>query len=810
MTQTLLQWMGIGSELAERADDLRLLVARPMFLVLALLVAAPLAWWVAARHRAIVPRSHRGVRWVLTTCRVAFVVLLLIVLADPYVQLSETVKHKPVLAVLVDQSASMDLLAGPFEDEARSTLAGVLQLPEAGDAAAKRRAVEAMSRAQVADGLFVAARRAWGEAVEERFDVRQYVIGRTARPVRWNGEAGRIEQDVQDVAAEESQATALGAAVERALLDAAGRPVAGVVLLTDGQSNWGPTPAEVVRRAQAAGGGELSAAPLFAVAVGSPQSPGADVAVVEALGPGRAMAKDTVAILATVASRGLDGRKVKVLLDDAKGNKLDEAEVELTASAPQQVTLRTEAGDAGTTVYAVRIDKQAEETVVENNRITTAVEVQGEPLKVLLLEGYPRWDFRFLDHELRRDRGLEATVVVESSLADAGGAMAELAAKLGVPSDVDGFAEFDAVVLGDISPELLPTDAQEALATAVRERGVGLLVQTGFTQMPHAFLGQPLVELLPLEEVAPRGEPKEPGQPGIGGVEAPVFAPFDMKLTPAGAIHPAFLVHDDAGANRRLWDQLPSMYWAAQWSRPRAGASVLAEVAGADDRWPLIVEQYAGRGRVLVVGTDATFLWRRNIGSLLFGRFWGQAIRYVARDEAAMGDVSRLTVHPARVEPGQTVSVELYAVTSGGAPATGERVDVEVKGPKGPSRLTLSASGTPGVYRGVWSSLDVGAHTLSYGEGEQAATAGVEVALSNRELARPEVDRAELRAAAVSSGGAMVEPADLLTLPQRLEGEPRDVSRVLEDDLWDNWLTLLLLATIYTVDVGVRRFWGLT
>jgi hypothetical protein len=40
------------------------------------------------------------------------------------------------------------------------------------------------------------------------------------------------------------------------------------------------------------------------------------------------------------------------------------------------------------------------------------------------------------------------------------------------------------------------------------------------------------------------------------------------------------------------------------------------------------------------VGTDSTWLWRRNVGDRFFYRFWGQAVRFVARRDEQTGSKS--------------------------------------------------------------------------------------------------------------------------------------------------------------------------
>ena len=63
--------------------------------------------------------------------------------------------------------------------------------------------------------------------------------------------------------------------------------------------------------------------------------------------------------------------------------------------------------------------------------------VGSEPAKLLYLEGIARWDFRFLDHALRRDKAMATTFVVESQL-EADGVSADKHARGGRPADRSG------------------------------------------------------------------------------------------------------------------------------------------------------------------------------------------------------------------------------------------------------------------------------------------------------------------------------------------------------------------------------------
>ena len=431
---------------------------------------------------------------------------------------------------------------------------------------------------------------------------------------------------------------------------------------------------------------------------------------------------------------------------------------------------------------------------------------------MLYLEGIPRWDFRFLDHSLRRDKGLAVDFVMESQLLADGVKPDRLPTAAHLPTEVDKWADYHAVILGDISPALLPAEAQRMLVQAVQEKGLGLIIQCGSRHMPWDYLDGPLAEVLPMkfDRRSTRPDTDNP-LAAVGGVDAPAFAPFRMSITPEGATHPAFTLYGNATADRRAWGEMPEFFWAAVGSQLKPGAERLAEIElPSKEKRPLIAEQLAGRGRVLIVGCDETFRWRRNIGDQLFYRFWGQALRHVARKESATGHESWLDAQPQRVEPGSPVSVELFAVNAEGTPLDRQTVTVTVGKDQDREPLKLERAGEAGHFRGTWTTPEPGMYGLEYTAPSQPPIrAQVQVSDSGRERAHPAVDRDTLGALADISGGELLELGKFDQLAEHLHGAATSEVRPYEDDLWDNWLTLVLLVGLYCTDVGIRRVLGL-
>ena len=77
-------------------------------------------------------------------------------------------------------------------------------------------------------------------------------------------------------------------------------------------------------------------------------------------------------------------------------------------------------------------------------------------------------------------------------------------------------------------------------------------------------------------------------------------------------------------------------------------------------------------------------------------------------------------------------------------------------------------------------------------------------------MRQPNLNRALLEQVAAASGGALVELTELPSIENRLEGESKTFDLHREASLWDKWLTLALLVTLYTIDVGIRRLMGLS
>jgi hypothetical protein len=800
MLTWLLKTIGINDEFVRHLDSVSVHVQHPAVLGVGLALVVPVGVYIYLRQRRNLASVPFGLRSALTATRVAVLVLLVAVLADPYLRLDYEKENKPIVALLFDHSQSMQLPAGPFEKEQEMTriaAAAGYQTPDGRVEPEARKALNRIGRAKLAQNVVQHMAGPLLEPLAKKFDVQYYAFDREARRLT----ADPAHPELPDPPNPGGPNTYVGDAVTTVLNEAAGRQqVAGIVLLTDGQNTGGRSLAEVAQAAAAA------ATPIYTVPVGT-SSRLRDVAVVDVFTSGLVSVGDTARVAVTLESTGFDNRAVTVELREGE-QLLDSKDLVLQSKEQQQVELTFQAKKPGPHYLTVQVPPQPEEPdyLRTNNTDIAFVRVSDEKLRVLYADGLPRWDFRFLKNAMRRDHGLggrasaEPDIVLEAEWRRR--PPEQQAAAL--PRTVKDLAEYHTIILGDASPQLLNSRFIGALAEAVRDKGVGLIVAPGPLAMPQAF-DERLRKLLPVRLRR------------AAGMVPPIPAkPFRLELTPDGSVHEAMRFYDDPGRNQNAWSNLPPFYWCTAAERPAPGATVLAwepQYANAYGKLPVIAHQYAGKGRVLLVGTDSTWLWRQNVGDRFFYKFWGQSIRFVARRDQAGAHKSWMDVRPLRAQPGEPAQVELMAFTADGTPRDEAKLSVQVSDGKSAAAVDLAADpATKGRYTGKFPLQNTGEYQVTFdpGGGAEPLVGKVRVLVAPEELRHPNVNRPVLEQLATASGGRLVELPDLATIADRLQGETKLQRSQREATLWDNWLLLAVLVGIFSVDVGIRRLTGLS
>ena len=712
-----LRSIGVTEEVMKHLEHVQLAFQRPAALWLGLLILIPVGWLIYQRQRDNLRTVPRPFRITLTATRIFILFMLIVVLAGPFLKIDHKITQKSIVAVLFDTSKSMSLPAGPFASDEALALTAVAAGYELTDGTVSpdiRKALTRLHRDALAQSIVRTSKASFIEPLTEDYELRYYTFSNEPAALAFDPDG-----DAFVVGADDS-ASRIGDAINHVIDEAAGQEIAGILLLSDGQNTGGESMSQAARAAADAG------APIFAVPIG-PVERLTDVSVIDVYTAGIATVGDTVQVHVTLETDGVDGQIITVELKDGD-TLLDSKLATVQPDKQQQVELTFEAKVAGGRLLTVNVPHLPDEAeqLRSNNTDTTFVRISDDRLQVLLIDGRPRWDFRFLKNAIRRDNGLsgragsEPDVVVETEwrrLPDK-----ERSAVL--PVSAEEIAGYHTIIVGDASPAMLTPDFCKLLIDATRDAGVGLIIAAGTESMPHRY-DKTFHDILPVRL-----------RLDAAGLEAPVYDPFRLETTPN--VHETMRLYDDAGRNQSIWAAMPPYFWCAAVERTKKNATVVAWNASVENSYgnmPLIAWHQIGEGKVMFVGTDSTWLWRQNVGDRFFYKFWGQSIRFVAR---------------------------------------GNDDEEEQDKPD---------TAVPEAVRDI---------------------SGIE-----EELRHPNVNRSELELLASLTGGRVVEPAALGSIPPQLIHKSELKQLRHEATIWDNWLILLLLVLTYSIDVGIRRVMGL-
>ncbi|TAJ02723.1 MAG: VWA domain-containing protein [Planctomycetota bacterium] len=766
--------------------------------LLVVLPACALLGWFAYRDRKL----PRGARFALSALRALALLFVCVILWRPVRERAREDVHPAVLAVLVDDSSSMlrseDASSDPALQRARERATGI--------ASASATRLE-LARAAVERVLLPHARA-------NDYEVELYAFDAALRSVDslagLNGQGGATHVD-----------DALARASERLR----GRHVTDLVIVSDGRSS-----PDVVGATAGAHAARSAGTRVHTLLVGDPREQSNAVLELAEI-PDGALAGDELALALRVRQGGAAAAALSsVTLEELEadsdpraalpGRVLDTRECTVSANGERLVLIAPPL-DAETQVTERRFRATLRpldgETQLDDNTVVFGVPVSTHKIRVLYIEGYPRWEYRYLALHLleRTDARLEFQTWLASAEPDF---------RQESSDDLPGLAElprtreellksYDVVLLGDVRLDQLdpdPSRAAEFCSALVGfvEAGGGLCFEAGESANPRAYLGTPLEALLPVlvDPVENAG--------GIGGSEE-----FHFQLEHPESPHEILRLVADLDANQRLLESdLRGFYWYFPVLDRRPGAIVLARHPSADNErgpLPLVVAAHHPRGRVLYLGIDSTWRWRFEFGDRYHERFWRNALRWLAleRTRGAEGRV-RLQAPRSTSDLGQRVALEARVLDQDWQPSSEPRQPVQLADPEGREfqiELALDPA-SKGTYRGDFDPDRPGSWRAWIDkDGATVARAEVIVRLPQLESRDTTPDPAALAALSRATGGRALVLEQVEELRDELPGgeEWREPISAELEDVWDGPWTLIALLSLLCVEWLLRKRWEL-
>ncbi len=710
-----------------------------------------------------------------------------------------------------------------------------LQIHDRGDARSRGDTVRSLLDPQVSP---------WQSSLASTFDVRRYLFDTRLQATKDFSELNF-----------EGRSSSMAASLRTLSERFQGRPLAGVLMLTDGNATDlanGATP-------------DLRGLPpIYPVVIGRRDSV-QDIAV-QQVAVGQSAFEDAPVTLQTdVVTAGYRGRPVVARVVDRTGKTVQEQTADARGDG-ESVAFRFQMKpeQPGLSFYQVRVNtpaetpvadapqpaKSEEATLANNSRVFVVDRGQG-PFRVLYVSGRPNWEFKFLNRAVQMDEQVQLVALIRVAKREpkfdfrgrAGetsnplfrgfGNQApedvqrydqpvlirlntrdELELRAGFPRTPEELYGYHAVILDDVEAEFFAPDQALLLQKFVSERGGGLLMLGGMESFQEGkYARTPIGDMLPIYLDNPDGGQAEP--PG----------PVNFQLAREGWLQAWARLRDNESDERTRIDEMVKFDVINRVRALKPGASVIAtarDEKGAE--FPALAVQRFGRGRTgsLMIGD----LWRWGMKDAAkhadMDRAWRQLVRWLIAD---VPNRVNATVEPIAADANGAVRVQVRVRDEKFQPVDDATVAVEIEpvvfeGTSGAAGTNLKleaepALDEPGLYQVTYVPRQTGGFRVvasvknNAGADLGRAEAGWSTDLAAEEFRSLVPNQALLEDIARKTGGQVVAAEDLDKFVRRL---PELRAPVMETWSYPAWHTPLMFGfalACLLAEWGLRRWKGM-
>ena len=721
-------------------------------LVLAILAAAGGLAAYLLRGRKHFTKTLRGYRsvvlWALDWALLAFLLLLL---WQPAVSVTALKQNQNIIAVVVDDSASMGL--------------------KDGDRSREQEAVRLLDSGLLKD-------------LQSRYQVRLYRLGATADRI----------QDLSQLTAQQPS-TQIGRGLQQLADEAATLPIGAIVLASDGSDNTGGVDQKTMTELQ------RRRLPVNTIGFGKTEMT-SDVELDGFDVSNKALEGSRLEAQVTIRQNGFNGKHAHLNLSGG-GKVLGMREIVLSNTGKQTETIEFNAGPGGVKSLDVRIDPLQGESNLENNKLTRVLLVTSGKHRVLYVEGEPRWEYKFIRRAIDDDPAISVVSMLrttQNKIYRQGIANPEELAE-GFPNKPEDLFEYDGLILGSVEEAFFTTGQAQAIKDFVDRRGGGLLFLAGRTSLSDGgYQVAPFTDLLPVQ----LPQRKDTFQRSFVAAE----------LTDAGRRSMLCRIEDDADKSNRHWEILPYLANYQDPGTPKPGAVVLANIDVSGKRLPLLVTENYGRGRSGVFATAGSWRWRMQqpLGDVSQETFWRQLLRWVVG--ATPTRVVASTPN-ANLEDEGHIELRAEVRDQQYLPAGDAQVEAKVIAPDGVAETVqlhpepLSA----GVYSTEWQALKTGSYVAELTARQGAKVLGKDALTFRREDGEAEHFHREqnkelLSKLAEQTGGHYYSPGDAKSLAREISFSEAGITGRETKEIWDMPAVFLLIVGLKGAEWLLRRRWG--
>lgn len=629
-----------------------------------------------------------------------------------------------------------------------------------------------------------------------------------------------------------------------------GRPLAGIVLLTDGNATDLPETGLETK----------GLAPIYPVTIGRDES-GRDISVRKIAVTQTAFEDAPVSLVAHVDVNGFQNEKIVGVVFDNEG---EEAERRTEAVTGSQSNLRFQfqlkPAKPGVSFFRLYVSTEKEleknlekkdekfsrEATLANNSRVIAVDRGSGPYRVLYVSGRPNWEFKFLSRSLKPDdqtdlvglvriakrepkfvfrgrvgessnplyRGFgnqseeeiqryDQPVLIRINTKD------EEELRTGFPAAAESLYEYSAVILDDIEAGFFTTDQKSLIRKFVSERGGGFLMLGGIdTFQDGKYDKTPIADLLPFY---------------VGNEDTmDTFAALRFELTREGLLQNWARLRQTEGAEKDRIDLMPDFSIMNPLASIKPGASVVATVSDRfGEKHPALAVQRFGHGRTAALTLGDFWKWGMRDPELNkdFAKSWRQLIRYLVADVPRRveleandipGDPNQAVLLTVRAKDHEFQALDNASVDLNVVPISDEGEKLE------PIRLQVEPDNErSGIYTATYVPRGTGGYlaqtTVTNASGANVGKdeAGWTTDLAAEEFRSLTPNRAFLGSLAKQTGGEMIFANSLTSFARELPNKKSPVMEIWSEPLWHTPLVFAFALACFLAEWGLRRWRGL-
>lgn len=696
---------------------------------------------------------------------------------------------------------------------------------------------EALSRGEGLKVLLDQRGNDWQATLAQTFELRRYFFDARLQATA----------DFHELAFD-GRATALATSLRTLKERFQGRPLAGVLLLTDGNA----TDLRGVALPDLTG-----LPPIYPVVIGR-NEPARDLAVQQVNVSQTAFEDAPVSIQADVVAAGYRGEAVVARLIDRTGKTVQEQTLE-TRKEVETLAFRFQLKpeQKGLSFYEVRVSTKTvpvagaspdEATLANNQRVVVVNRGQG-PYRILYVAGRPNWEFKFLNRAMEEDDQVQLVGLIrvakrepkfdfrgragESSnpLFRGFGNQAaeevqrydqpvlvrlntrdELELRSGFPRTPEELYGYHAVILDDVESEFFAPEQAQLLQKFVSERGGGLLMLGGMEMFQEGnYARTPIGDALPVYLDRP--------------TEQTATGPLHFELAREGWLQAWARLRDNEAEERTRLEAMPQFQVLNRVRGLKPGASVIAAMRDENGvEIPALAVQRFGRGRSAALMVGDVWRWgMKDAGSRAdMEKAWRQLMRWMVADvpnrvdfaiEPQPEDANGAVLLQVRARDAKFQPLDDATVTVGVEPVT---FGAETGAAAAPIRLIAEASPTEaGLYQASYVPRLTGGYkatavvTNTVGAEVGRAEAGWSTDLAAEEFRSLTPNVALLESIARQTGGEMVAATDLEKFARSLPQKKAPMMETALSPLWHTPAMLAFALGCLVTEWGLRRWKGL-